>query len=128
MLSSSGASVLANVGLDEMIATSVEAYIETAVRWAGESKRAELARLRQELRPRMTASPLTNFAAFTRHLESAYRDMWHGVTGDIPFSAVLDDAGDVFLAKRENGRWKYISRDDVQLPKTYVAPRDRVQR
>jgi predicted O-linked N-acetylglucosamine transferase (SPINDLY family) len=72
-----GASVLANVGLDEMIATSVEAYIETAVRWAGESKRAELVRLRQELRPRMAASPLTDFTAFTRHLEGAYRDMWH---------------------------------------------------
>ena len=35
---------------------------------------------------------------------------WPGVTGDIVMSACLDDVGDVYLAKRENGRWKYYSR------------------
>jgi hypothetical protein len=45
----------------------------------------------------------------------AYLGSWAGVTGEIPFSAVLDDAGDVFLAKHENGRWKYLSRQDLQL-------------
>jgi ABC-type branched-subunit amino acid transport system substrate-binding protein len=41
---------------------------------------------------------------------------WPGVTGDIPLSAVLDDVGEVFLAKRENGTWKYYSRADLDIP------------
>lgn len=40
-----------------------------------------------------------------------------GVTGDIPLSAALDDAGDVFLARREGNRWHYYSRDDLGIPK-----------
>ena len=71
-----GASVLANVGLGEMIAQSRTEYVETAVRWAGTARRTELARLRQELRPRMAGSPLSDFAGFTRNLESVYREMW----------------------------------------------------
>ena len=36
----------------------------------------------------------------------AYRpDPFPGVTGDIPLSSALDDAGEVFLALRENGQW-----------------------
>ena len=34
----------------------------------------------------------------------AYRPAWPGVTGDIPFSAVLDDMGDVFLAEVREGQ------------------------
>ena len=41
---------------------------------------------------------------------------WPGVTGDIQLSAVLDDMGEVFLAKRENGRWTYHSREDLKIP------------
>jgi ABC-type branched-subunit amino acid transport system substrate-binding protein len=41
---------------------------------------------------------------------------WPGVTGDIALSAVLDDMGEVFLAKRLNGKWKYFSRKDLQIP------------
>jgi ABC-type branched-subunit amino acid transport system substrate-binding protein len=41
---------------------------------------------------------------------------WPGVTGDIPLSAVLDDIGEVLLAKRENGAWKYYSRADLDIP------------
>ncbi len=40
---------------------------------------------------------------------------WHGVTGDILFSAVLDDVGEVFLARYENGQWHYVSRSDLNL-------------
>jgi branched-chain amino acid transport system substrate-binding protein len=40
-----------------------------------------------------------------------------GVTGDIPFGAALDDLGEVFLARFENGRWKYHSREDLNVPK-----------
>ena len=47
----------------------------------------------------------------------AYRtEPFHGVTGDIPFSAVMDDIGEVFLARREGGTWKYHSRADLGLP------------
>jgi branched-chain amino acid transport system substrate-binding protein len=48
----------------------------------------------------------------------AYRsEPWPGVTGEIPFSAVLDDLGEVYLAKRENSQWKYYSRADLGLVK-----------
>ncbi|MGC8639590.1 MAG: ABC transporter substrate-binding protein [Isosphaeraceae bacterium] len=46
----------------------------------------------------------------------AYRtEPWHGVTGEIPLSAALNDVGEVFLARRENGKWKYFSREDLGL-------------
>ena len=53
---------------------------------------------------------------------------WPGVTGDIPLSAALDDLGSVFLARFENGAWQYHSREDVQIPRGYIPPRDRVSR
>jgi branched-chain amino acid transport system substrate-binding protein len=53
---------------------------------------------------------------------------WPGVTGDIPLSAALDDVGDVFLAKRDSGKWKYYSREDLNIPRGYIPPRDRVSR
>jgi len=43
------------------------------------------------------------------------QEPWPGVTGDIPLSAVLDDMGEVFLARFENGRWNYLSREDLQI-------------
>lgn len=47
----------------------------------------------------------------------AYRtEPWPGVTGDIPLTATLDDGGEVFLTRRENGQWKYYSRADLGLP------------
>ncbi len=49
----------------------------------------------------------------------AYRtEPWPGVAGDIPLSAALDDGGEVFLAKRENGRWRYYSREELEIPET----------
>jgi hypothetical protein len=41
---------------------------------------------------------------------------WPGVTGDIPLSATLDDLGEVFLARFEDGDWNYLSREDLQIP------------
>ena len=47
----------------------------------------------------------------------AYRtEPWPGVTGDIPLSSCLDDAGEVFLAKYAGGQWKYLSRKELGLP------------
>lgn len=46
---------------------------------------------------------------------------WPGVTGEIPLSAVLDDMGEVFLARRENGRWQYYSREEMDIPRNAPA-------
>ena len=54
----------------------------------------------------------------------AYRTVpFPGVTGEIPLSACLDDLGEVFLARVEGGRWKYYSREDLQVPRSYIGPR-----
>jgi branched-chain amino acid transport system substrate-binding protein len=53
---------------------------------------------------------------------------WPGVTGDIVFSACLDDVADTYLATYRNGRWQYSSRTELGIPKGYIAPRDRVNR
>ncbi|OHB60816.1 MAG: hypothetical protein A2168_03750 [Planctomycetes bacterium RBG_13_50_24] len=59
----------------------------------------------------------------------AYRTTpFKGVTGDIMLSACLDDVGDVYLAKWENGNWKFYSREDLEIPRDYVPVRDRVNR
>lgn len=59
----------------------------------------------------------------------AYRTKpWPGVTHDIPLSANLDDLGEVYLARFENGGWRYYSRDDLKLPRGYIPARDRVNR
>lgn len=59
----------------------------------------------------------------------AYRtEPFAGVTGDIPLSSALDDAGQVFLATRENGRWVYHSRDDLGIPRGEVMEKPRAQR
>ena len=70
-----GGSVLANVGLENLIARTVDEYVEKAVELASELDR--LAQMRAELRPRMAASVLLDFKGFTRNLEAAYRQMWH---------------------------------------------------
>jgi branched-chain amino acid transport system substrate-binding protein len=46
---------------------------------------------------------------------------WPGVTGDIPLSAALDDMGEVYLARFENGAWRYLSRDDLEIPQGDLA-------
>jgi ABC-type branched-subunit amino acid transport system substrate-binding protein len=47
----------------------------------------------------------------------AYRtEPWPGVTGEIPLSAALDDAGEVFLTRYEGDGWHYYSREDWQIP------------
>jgi len=41
---------------------------------------------------------------------------WKGVTGEIELSAALDDTGEVYLSKRDNGKWNFYSRDDLKIP------------
>ncbi len=68
------ASFLAHLGLNELVAETVDQYIEIATHLAGDPER--LATLRAGLRPRMAASPLCDAVSFARDLEAAYRGMW----------------------------------------------------
>ena len=51
-----------------------------------------------------------------------------GVTGEIPLSSAMDDAGEVFLARCEQGQWRYYSRDDLGIPRGKVIEQMRRER
>lgn len=69
-----GLSLLSNIGLPHLIATSPERYVEIAVELATDFQ--ALSRLRMGLRERMASSPLVDASRFTQNLENAYRKMW----------------------------------------------------
>lgn len=69
-----GLSQAMNLRLPELVAESQEDYVRKAVGLASDLPR--LAALRQNLRPRMVASPLTDARRFTQNVEYAYRAMW----------------------------------------------------
>ncbi len=69
-----GASILAQLGLTDLVAETAEDYVERAVALARNTE--HLAGLRWQLRPRMLASPLCDAQTFARDIEAAYRDMW----------------------------------------------------
>lgn len=73
------ASLLRQMGLDDLVASSEEDYIARALQWGNDP--ARLAALRQEIRPRFLASPLCDAPGFVRKLESLYREAWRQVTG-----------------------------------------------
>jgi len=75
----SGASILANLGLGDLVATSPEQYVATAIALAQD--RPRLAGLRAGLRSRMLASPLTDAAQFARDFEAALRVIWETRAG-----------------------------------------------
>jgi protein O-GlcNAc transferase len=68
------AALLANLGLEELIATDEARYVDIAVALAKDLPR--LAALRAGLRERFRASALADTERFTRDLERAYREMW----------------------------------------------------
>ncbi len=69
-----GYAFLNNIGLPELVAQTLPQYVDIAVRLAQDAPR--MAQLRQSLRPRMAAAPLTDEARFVREIETAYRAMW----------------------------------------------------
>jgi len=73
-VSRSGASILANADLAELVTSSSEQYINTATQLANDIDR--LAELRATVRERLMASPLMDARAFTRSVEDAFRKMW----------------------------------------------------
>jgi predicted O-linked N-acetylglucosamine transferase (SPINDLY family) len=70
-----GFSQLCNLGLQELAAQTPEELVALAARVAGDVPK--LTELRSTLRGRMERSPLMNAERFARHLEQAYRWMWH---------------------------------------------------
>jgi predicted O-linked N-acetylglucosamine transferase (SPINDLY family) len=67
-----GLSLLAHVGLRELVAGSGEAFVEVARTLAAD--RARLRELRGSLRERVKTSPLTDGLTFTKGLERLYLD------------------------------------------------------
>ena len=65
---------LSNVGLNNMIASTVDDYVELAVAMAGDLPR--LAALRADLRDRMAASPLCDGRRFAANLLVLLRQAW----------------------------------------------------
>lgn len=100
-----GVSILSNVGMQELIASTAEDYVARAVALA--AKPEALAAYRRSLRTRLLASPLCDAPAFTRYFEYALRGMWcnwcqsrgAGLTGreqmmaDFDFSPVVGGDG-----------------------------------
>ena len=74
LVSRSAASILEELGLADWIAPSIDDFVELAVARAADTR--ALASLRQALRERLRASPLTDMPRFVRDLEAAYREMW----------------------------------------------------
>jgi len=68
------ASMLANIGLPELIAPDAAGYLAAAVGLARDLDR--LAALRAGLRERFRKSPLADYDRFTRDLERAFDGMW----------------------------------------------------
>lgn len=69
-----GVSHLSNVGLPDLICSTPDDYVHTAVALAADLSRLE--RIRADLRNRMRHCPITDGKRYTRHLEIAYRQMW----------------------------------------------------
>ena len=69
-----GQSLLANLGMTELLAAGNDQYVAIATELANDLPR--LASIRASLRARMAASPLCDADLFTRGVESAYREMW----------------------------------------------------
>lgn len=69
-----GASLLTQIGMEELIAPDVEAYVSIAAALAIDTVR--LAEMRLTLRERLVGSSLCDAPAFARKMEATYRDMW----------------------------------------------------
>jgi predicted O-linked N-acetylglucosamine transferase (SPINDLY family) len=69
-----GSSILHNVGLPELIASSQEQYVKIAAELAEDLGRLE--GMRRDLRDRLRRSPLMDAQQFARDVEGAYRQMW----------------------------------------------------
>jgi len=67
-------SVMRQIGLNDFVAESPEAYVDIAKRFANDIDTLQM--VRSSLRDKMKLSSLLDAASFTRAVESAYREMW----------------------------------------------------
>jgi predicted O-linked N-acetylglucosamine transferase (SPINDLY family) len=74
-MSRSTGGILHAMGMQEWVAADADDYRVIALRAA--TSKESIAKLRQELRPRMRASSLTDADSVTRNVELAFRTMWH---------------------------------------------------
>ena len=74
-VSRAGSTLLANAGLDGLVARSAEQYIELAAGLIRDTP--GLAALRRELRGRLESSPVMDARQFARDLEAAFVTVWH---------------------------------------------------
>jgi protein O-GlcNAc transferase len=72
--SRAGWGILGTLGLEELVAHSVEDFVRIAKNLSADS--AKLAELRSTLRLRLEGSPLMDRRKFAGNMESAYRMMW----------------------------------------------------
>lgn len=76
------ASLLNAIGLPELIAHTLEEYEKTAIALASDPDR--LASIKRKLAQNRLASPLFDTQLFTRHIESAYRQMYEHHRAGLP--------------------------------------------
>jgi len=69
-----GSSILTQIGLEELISSAEDEYVNISVGLAADFNR--LATLRMNMRTRMRESPLCRTESFAEKVESAYRMMW----------------------------------------------------
>lgn len=69
-----GFDLLSQIGLAELAASDIDAYVKLAADLAGDLPR--LQRIRRELRDRMRESPLCDAPRFARQFEAGLRTMW----------------------------------------------------
>ena len=82
-------SLLACIGLDDLVAGSVEEYIAVAIALA--SDRSRLQALRAGMRTRLLASPLLDRQSMGAALGDALRSMWHTYCAGFDPSLPLED-------------------------------------
>jgi len=73
-VSRAGSTLLANVGLERLVARTAEQYVELAAGLIRDT--AALASLRSGLRERIESSPVMDAPRFARDMEAAFRAVW----------------------------------------------------
>lgn len=104
-----GASLLHQVGLEDLVATSAEDYVAKAVALAGDP--ARIRALREGMRARLRASPLLDAPGFTREIEDAYRSMWTAYSGTaVPVAPAAGQGLRLHLGgKQRKAGWKILN-------------------
>jgi protein O-GlcNAc transferase len=73
-----GAAILAQAGLEQFVAQDEDGYLERVLQVLADLP--ALDELRRSMRERILATPGNDAVELTRHLETAYRDMWRAWT------------------------------------------------